>query len=316
MYYTIDHITHFRYSEPVSESVTEIRKRPSDEPAQRCLSFKLVTFPRAKLNEYQDSWGNQVHHFNILQPHKRMEIVAHTLVQLLERNVPTAADFGPQTWERLEQKRQQGDLWDYLHPSQFVRFTPPVRQFAEKLGAGKQAIDPFTWLLTINQTIYDHFEYMPNTTTVDSHVDEVLANQAGVCQDFSHLMVTILRYGGIPARYVSGYLFHRTEMHDRSAEDATHAWVEAWLPEWGWIGFDPTNNVLVQDRHIRVAIGRDYADVPPTRGVFTGHAESELSVSVRVSPAEAPPAVEEPLLTGWAEQEKLEEWEMQQVQQQ
>jgi transglutaminase-like putative cysteine protease len=122
---------------------------------------------------------------------------------------------------------------------------------------------------------------------------------------------------GIPCRYVSGYLFHRREDHDRSAEDASHAWLEAFLPELGWVGFDPTNNLMAAERHIRVAIGRDYADVPPTRGVFTGQAQDELSVGVRVSLADAPLAeVEEmPLADLWpaaAPEDEAAQWQQQQ----
>jgi transglutaminase-like putative cysteine protease len=130
-------------------------------------------------------------------------------------------------------------------------------------------------------------------------------------------MLGIVRNLGIPSRYVSGYLFHRTDAHDRSAADATHAWVEAWLPELGWVGFDPTNNLLAGNRHIRVAVGRDYADVPPTRGVFKGGASSNLEVSVQVLPADQPLAADEPsTLTDWAKTEAMMLKHIQEQQQQ
>jgi transglutaminase-like putative cysteine protease len=138
--------------------------------------------------------------------------------------------------------------------------------------------------------IYEAFEYAPDTTKVDSSVDDALRARKGVCQDFTHIMLALVRPLGIPCRYVSGYLFHQNGA--RSSEDASHAWVEALLPTLGWVGFDPTNNLIAGERHIRVAIGRDYADVPPTRGVFKGNAETELSVGVRVSLAEQAPTDE------------------------
>ncbi len=142
----------------------------------------------------------------------------------------------------------------------------------------------------MNEAIYKLFAYVPNSTKVDSPIEEALRTRQGVCQDFAHIMIALVRRLHIPCRYVSGYMFHRDEEEkDRSLEGASHAWVEALVPGLGWVAFDPTNNLVGGDRHIRVAIGRDYADVPPTRGVYKGEAQSELSVAVTVSPADAAP---------------------------
>lgn len=143
-------------------------------------------------------------------------------------------------------------------------------------------------LREINGSLFRWFEYAPKTTAADSPIDVSLASRKGVCQDYSHVMIALVRSLNIPCRYVSGYLFPRTKLEERSALGATHAWLEAWLPDLGWVGFDPTNNELCNSRHIRTAAGRDYADVPPTKGVFKGRASSGLSVAVRVSPTDAP----------------------------
>jgi len=135
--------------------------------------------------------------------------------------------------------------------------------------------------------IREHFTYRKNVTRYDSTTDDFLALGAGVCQDFTHLMLGLLRLRRIPCRYVSGYLYHGDEDHDRSAEGATHAWVEALMPGLGWVGFDPTNNLQAGSRHLRTAIGRDYADVPPTLGTMKGRAETELQVRVRVAPSQS-----------------------------
>jgi Transglutaminase-like superfamily len=127
---------------------------------------------------------------------------------------------------------------------------------------------------------------------VDSPIDEAIESCQGVCQDFAHIMIALVRRLKIPCRYVSGYLYRSAWDHDRSVVDATHAWVEAFLPPLGWVGFDPTNCLLAGDRHIRTAIGRDYADVPPTRGIFRGQTPSELSVAVRVTASIEPPELE------------------------
>ena len=145
-----------------------------------------------------------------------------------------------------------------------------------------------TTLRRLNRALFDAFGYAPDATEVDSPIDVALAKRKGVCQDFAHIMIATARRWGIPARYVSGYLFTKRDAGDRSAADATHAWVEAFVPTCGWVGFDPTNNVLAGERHIRVAIGRDYNDVPPVRGVFKGPANSELAVAVTVAPAQGP----------------------------
>ena len=151
---------------------------------------------------------------------------------------------------------------------------------------------PLELLTELNEGIYKLFAYVPNSTKVDSPIEEALQSRQGVCQDFAHIMIALVRPLRIPCRYVSGYLFHleaEDGPKDRSLEGASHAWVEALVPRLGWTAFDPTNNLIGGDRHIRVAIGRDYADVPPTRGVYKGEAQSELSVAVTVSPSEAPP---------------------------
>jgi transglutaminase-like putative cysteine protease len=130
---------------------------------------------------------------------------------------------------------------------------------------------------------------------VDSPIDEALATREGVCQDFAHIMIALVRGLGIPCRYVSGYLHHREQDSDRSTPDATHAWVEAFLPHLGWVGFDPTNDLIAQDRHIRTALGRDYADVPPTKGIFRGRANSDLYVAVHVTASTQAPALDQEL---------------------
>jgi transglutaminase-like putative cysteine protease len=154
--------------------------------------------------------------------------------------------------------------------------------------------------------LFERLTYSPQSTRVDSPIDEALESRKGVCQDFTHIMIALVRQLGIPCRYVSGYLHHQADGVVRSADGATHAWAEAWLPDTGWIGFDPTNNLLADHRHIRVAVGRDYADVPPTKGVFKGlsAARSELSVSVRVGTTGQSPTVHEvPTHMPWVSRE-------------
>ena len=150
-------------------------------------------------------------------------------------------------------------------------------------------------MLELNQRLYHYFDYVPRSTRVDSPIDEAILSGTGVCQDFAHTMIALLRHVRIPTRYVSGYLYRGAGDHDRSTPDATHAWVEALLPHLGWVGLDPTNNLVAHHRHIRTAVGRDYADVPPTHGVFRGKTASELYVAVQVEAGDQPPALDRKL---------------------
>jgi transglutaminase-like putative cysteine protease len=147
----------------------------------------------------------------------------------------------------------------------------------------------------LNQRLFDYFEYVTSHTRVDSPIDEAILSGKGVCQDFAHTMIALLRLIHVPARYVSGYLYRGREDHDRSTPDASHAWIEVLMPHLGWVGFDPTNNLIASRRHIRTAIGCDYADVPPTHGIFRGNTESELYVAVHVEASEEHPPLDRKL---------------------
>lgn len=280
-YYTISHLTTFQYSAPVHESVMETWMQPRSEGNQRCMNFELVTYPKSKTMSYADYQGNVVHYFNIPRDHSRLMIAMESLVEVRSIN-PIPASLSSDSWEVLDQRGQAIEFFDMLQPSTFVQRTPLLEALAKEINLTRRD-DPLTVLRELNAAIYQTFDYVPNVTEVDSPIDDALGSRQGVCQDFAHIMTALVRGLGIPCRYVSGYLFHRKDVDDRSAPDATHAWVEAWLPGLNWVGFDPTNNVICDDgRHIRVGIGRDYADVPPTRGIFKGDAESSLHVEVKV----------------------------------
>jgi transglutaminase-like putative cysteine protease len=285
MRYSVRHVTRFDYDTPVAESVMEVRMQPRSDGAQRCLHFALTPSPAARVMTYLDHEGNHIHFFNIPARHARLILTAEALVEC-----PTAsslpARLDANAWDELDGVVRSGEWWQYLAPSLFARPTPLLERFALALGLDRSR-DPLTLLSRIMAQMFDHFEYKPQTTRVDSPIDEALEARCGVCQDFAHIFIALTRPLGLPARYVSGYLFREAGSQDRSTEGATHAWAEVLLPRLGWVGFDPTNNLIAAERHVRVAVGRDYADVPPTRGVYKGTtaARSELAVSVQVGPA-------------------------------
>jgi transglutaminase-like putative cysteine protease len=284
--YLIRHTNRFSYSAPISESMTEVRMQPRGDGRQRCLRFELTTQPRARVFAYQDPLGNVVHHFDVPSRHSRLWITADAVVDMspapgVPESLPDSA------WDELDALAASGRRWHSLQFSQFARETDLLREFAGELAWERDA-DPLTLMRRLNYALFHEFTYAPSRTRVDSPIDDALKERAGVCQDLAHIMIALARSIGIPCRYVSGYLSPSAESKDRSAQGATHAWAEAYLPTLGWVGFDPTNDVLAAERHVRVAVGRDYADVPPTRGVFRGEAGSELAVLVTVSLSDSP----------------------------
>jgi transglutaminase-like putative cysteine protease len=294
MAYSVRHITNFCYAPAVRESVMEVRMQPRTDFRQRCLSFSLDIEPRANMMVYRDFYGNTVHNFDIPERHKAIEIMAQAIVDVLPTPELDPAVIGD--WDELDRRVADTDYWEMMVPSHFATPTPLLEKLAEELDLRRRA-NPLDLLRELNSRLYEKFDYAPNTTEVDSPIDDALQSRRGVCQDFAHIMTTLVRQLKIPCRYVSCYLYHEDKSMDRSPAGATHAWVEAYLGELGWVGFDPTNNLEGCDRHVRVALGRDYSDVPPTRGVYKGEAESELSVLVTVTPVDAPEPEELPPTT-------------------
>jgi transglutaminase-like putative cysteine protease len=286
--YSVRHTTTFSYEPAVRESVMEVRMQPRSEAHQRCLSFNLDVSPSASITQYRDPSGNTVHHFDIAGSHMEVKVTAQATVQVQASPAPRPSEAGD--WADLDALTAADDYWEMMLPSDFCHSSAALEQLATALKVERRG-SPLELLTELNAGIYKLFSYVPNSTKVDSPIEEALVSRKGVCQDFAHIMIALVRPLRIPCRYVSGYLFHRASedgRQDRSLEGASHAWVEALVPRLGWVAFDPTNNLVGGDRHIRVAIGRDYADVPPTRGVHKGEAQSILSVSVTVSPSDAP----------------------------
>lgn len=319
MHYAIRHLTRFRYLEPVRESIMEVMMQPRSEGTQRLHSFTLQTSPRAQSFSYNDHLGNIVHSFDVLKPHKELLIDAQARVEV-GAPPPVPERVPAEAWGGLETSRLDHDAFDMLMLGGFARPTERLHAFMlrEKIVRGP---DPLTTAQELSRHIHGAFDYDTEATKVDSPIDHALELGRGVCQDFSHIFIACARLLGIPARYVSGYLRHTKEGDGRSSPAATHSWVETFIPGLGWVGFDPTNGTLADERHIRVALGRDYTDVPPTRGVFKGKPESELAYAVSVALADAPQRPGEqlriavPLVIPESE-EQLEELRHQQQQQQ
>ena len=287
MFYAIRHFTRYRYSHPVWQSMMEVRMHPRSEGNQRCFVFQLSVNPRARIFPYTDSRGNLVHHFDLPSRHCQLTIISDALVNIdSQPAIPETMEYA--AWKDLELLIEQKDYWDMLMPSHFARTSPEVEELAKEIGVAQiDGRNPLAYLHDLANGVYRTFKYVKKSTAVNSPIEDALRSRQGVCQDFAHIMITLVRRAQIPCRYVSGYIYHSSESDDRTAAGATHAWVEALLPGIGWIGFDPTHNLLSGERHIRTAVGRDYADVPPTMGTMKGKADTELQVRVRVTPSKA-----------------------------
>jgi transglutaminase-like putative cysteine protease len=282
----IQHETQFTYPETVAEAVVEVRMEPPSDSDQSCRSFHLAVTPPTESFRYQDGLGNRIHHFNLFGAHDQARILAACIVET-HRRPPDPASCRA-AWP-VDPDRLGLDALD------FVRFRGPVRA-TPRLAPILDALRPPTGMplgelvCRIRRYIHERFEYARDVTLASSPVDDVLEQGKGVCQDFTHLMIAVLRSFGVPARYVSGYI------HRPNHESQSHAWCEVWLPGLSWIGVDPTNDCLADDHFIKVAVGRDFTDVPPNKGIYRGKAQETIHVRVETRELDALPSL------SWQEQ--------------
>jgi transglutaminase-like putative cysteine protease len=210
MFYAIRHFTRYRYSRSVWQSMMEVRMHPRSEGNQRCFVFQLSVNPRARIFGYTDSYGNLVHHFDLPSRHTQLTIISDALVNIeAQSSIPEAMEYG--AWQELEDLIEKKDYWDMLTPSHFARSSPQLEQLAEEIGANeRKGRSPLAFLQDISSGMYRTFSYVKKSTAVNSPIEDALQSRKGVCQDFAHIMIALVRNAGIPCRYVSGYLYHST----------------------------------------------------------------------------------------------------------
>lgn len=270
----IRHTTIFHYTEAINEAYTEMRLRPLEGAGQRCYRFSLMTEPRGEVMSYIDRYGNTVHHFDTLQSHDRVVVMAASDVETTPTYLSEPSAFSPL------------DAYDFLAPTDYVPLAEEIESFARRHAAPD---NPQATAFGLMEGLFRELVYDPQATDVKTRAPEALRLKRGVCQDFAHLMLAGCRSLGIPARYVSGYLYSaraaresETSGEPRPSNAASHAWVDVYLANRGWVSLDPTHNCEQTEQYVRVATGRDYADVPPTRGVYKGTASEDLEVHVEV----------------------------------
>ncbi len=267
----IEHITRFEYDSDVVESVIDVRLGPRSDADQRWGRFEIGIDPAGAVRRYGDGFGNTGFLVTLARAHKHLHLrtvgeIETLLVDPFAVPAQRPDPLGPSARA------------DYLDPSPLVAAVPELAALAAPHRPAS-AEDSFAAVQRLMHLVNERLEYVPGVTTVETTVVDVLGEPRGVCQDFAHLLVGLCRSVAIPARYVSGYIVAAAS-GPRRGGGASHAWVEAFTPTHGWRGFDPTNDLVASAYHVKLAIGRDYGDVPPHRGTFRGPAREVLSVEV------------------------------------
>jgi transglutaminase-like putative cysteine protease len=282
------HRTLYQYGDAVTTSHHEARLAPRDTELQRTLSHELVITPAPEARRRRfDYFGNRTVHFSLSEPHRSLEVRATSTVEARPLRPPLLATTP--AWEsvrdrlRVDRRRDVLDAYSMCFDSPHVHVGHEVADYAApSFEQGRPVLEAVGHLMA---RIHEEFTYDPRATEVSTPLVTLLQDRRGVCQDFAHLAIGCLRAVGLPARYVSGYLLTRPPPGKIKliGADASHAWFSTFIPEYGWVDFDPTNNLIPSDEHITIAYGRDFADVTPIRGVILGGGQHELTVAVDVN---------------------------------
>ena len=274
---SVFHRTTFNYGSPASNSINTLHLEPRTFPYQKTLSALIRVMPATRVRRFTDLFQNITHHFELTRPHGRLEIESRIRVHNLPLDISDGSKSA--TAEGFSDPSIREQIWPYLQDSRWVSRHPEVWREALDITRGIPSV--FNQAMALMEWIYREFRYEPGATNVNTHLEEAFRMRHGVCQDFTHVMLGLCRSVGIPARYASGYLYNGPRDSLVGAQ-ASHAWSEIYLPAAGWIGFDPTNNTLADERYVKVSVGRDYEDVAPVRGNYqgTGHCRMEVEVEV------------------------------------
>ena len=275
--FKIQHVTRYSYAGPVRDSANQIILFPIVDVFQEVLKHDLHITGNPDVDTHIDYYGNEVGSFTYSVPHTQLVINSQLKVNTHHRPLPVDDIFPENQWETLTKLQYIVPYIDFLK-----------HEYFDGLGELKLIVDglksvqdtPYQIAMRFCQYIYQNFDYIKGVTTVESKLDEIWAIKAGVCQDFAHILTEMLRLVGIPARYVSGYIC--PNKNGMRGEGATHAWAEAYIPNYGWLGLDPTNNCIANENHVRLAVGRNFSDCSPVKGVYKGSSGHHLDVAVSV----------------------------------
>jgi transglutaminase-like putative cysteine protease len=276
--FVINHITKYTYPDPVRDSANQLMLYPIKDEQQSVQSQRIIVSREPFVEMYKDYYGNEVGSFTNVQPHTEMKI--DSTVTVITTAIKWPMDDAPaaQQWQHLHEIKNTVPFIDFLKQENFSAL-PELQKMAD--AGFYQTVSVFTAVQQLNEYVYTHFQYIKGVTNVTTTLDEIWKIKAGVCQDFAHILLAMLRLLNVPARYVSGYVC--PPENNLRGEGATHAWVEAYIPFYGWLGLDPTNNCVVNDLHVRLAVGRNFSDCSPVKGTYKGMAKQTLEVGVSVS---------------------------------
>lgn len=285
MIFQITHRTDYRYSEPASEAYLELRLTPEQGPSLEILAHEIECDPAMPLTSYRDYFGNLTHFYSMTLRHPRLQITNHLVVRTHPQSPPQAALDLTVAESRQINNSHLPDVFDYLQATSVVPVGGMARHWGTKWFRGNAPLAEA--LQNLNHTIHRHFTYSPGTTDNSTPLTTVWRQRRGVCQDFAHIMLSVLRTCGIPARYVCGYIDPAPKEHQPGARGLvgaafTHAWVEALVPGGDWVGLDPTNDCWCHEQHVPVARGRDYREAAPVLGTFKAAGSQQLSAKVLV----------------------------------
>ncbi|HEY0244190.1 MAG TPA: transglutaminase family protein [Mucilaginibacter sp.] len=275
--FEIQHITRYIYEGLVRDSANQIILFPIKDEFQEVIKQELHITGNPVVDTHIDYYGNEVGSFTYSEPHTQLTINSKVTVSTRHRSLPVNDIFPGQQWEDLKRLQHMVPYIDFLRQEYFDGLSE-----LEAIVETERSDDdtPYQLALRFCQYVYDNFEYIKGVTTVETTLDEIWKIKAGVCQDFAHILMEMLRIVHVPARYVSGYIC--TYKNGLRGEGATHAWCEAYIPDYGWLGIDPTNNCIANETHIRLAVGRNFTDCSPVKGIYKGSSGHKLEVAVSV----------------------------------
>jgi transglutaminase-like putative cysteine protease len=275
--FNIRHVTRFSYHEPVRDSANQIMLYPIRDEYQETIQHTLTISGNPPLSTYVDHYGNEVGTFTHPFPHIELVIDSNLTIVTRARTIPEDSMPAASQWQQLDKLGGDLSFIDFLRPEAFKHHTDVQKLIT---AAACRERTPLQVVRNFSDYVYKNFKYQKGITTVETTLDEIWELKTGVCQDFAHMLLYILRAVGIPSRYVSGYICPRTT--ELRGEGATHAWVESYIPELGWIGIDPTNARIADDAYVRLAIGKNFNDCSPVKGTYRGTSGHLLDVTVTV----------------------------------
>ncbi len=275
--YKIKHITRYTYASTVIDCTNQVMLYPLIDANLEVKKHEIVISHHPVIETFIDYFGNQTGVFSIIKPHS--ELLIESIAQVITKPVVLPLDGIPaaEQWAHLTELDNQIPFIDFLTKEAF-KSLPEVEESLQGIFDINQT--PLKNAAALSEYVYNNFSYQKGVTNVETDVEEIWKIKAGVCQDFAHMLLVFLRMHDIPARYVSGYICPKDK--EMRGEGATHAWVEAYIPGYGWLGLDPTNNCIVSDRHVRLAVGRHFYDCTPVKGTYKGSGEHTLEVSVEI----------------------------------